>query len=365
MKQMLPNVAHVVISLNCGGLESLVVKWTNFRSEEGGKTYIICLDSTGDFANKVNPDNVFCVSAKRYKFPWDINAVDRIRQFVKDKNITVLHSHNLTAMQYSSLASMCREVHHVYTQHGENIHHGRVVDKIRKKVFLHFVDRIVAVSESVRTFMSSQQWVNGNLISVISNGVDINHEITNSSELTEGVLILGSVGRLAFVKGWDLFLPVYQTILKELPSIQIKLLLVGDGPEREKLEKLVKQLNIRDHVVFEGMKDNVTDYLEKMDVFLLPSRNEGLSVALLEAMAMGKPSIVTDVGENRRVLNNGECGLILSKGKDSWVECIVAYLLNTKLLSKHSRLAARRVKNCYTLQQNIESYEHIYLSIFK
>src|SRR5688572_19934458 len=119
MTSPLPRVGHVLISLAPGGLERLVVDWTNARNAAfGDSTRVGCLDATGELAAALPSGCVTSFSASRERVPWDRDAVRKIRAWIKTEGLTVLHSHNLAAHQYVTLATRGTRVRHVHTEHG-------------------------------------------------------------------------------------------------------------------------------------------------------------------------------------------------------------------------------------------------------
>jgi len=190
--------------------------------------------------------------------------------------------------------------------------------------------------------------------------------------IPEGAVVVGSVGRLAEVKGYDRLLRAFTAIAAGLAQSDLPvLLLVGDGPERAVLEALAAQLAIADRVVFAGYRDDARALLCAMDLFVLPSRSEGLSVALLEAMAEGVPVLVTDVGESRCVIDDGRCGELLPDDEGAWGR-VISYQLSvisdqlsvisdqSSVIGERVRRARERVTACFSLGATMDAYERVY-----
>jgi hypothetical protein len=149
-----PRVAHLVISLAFGGLERLVVDWTNARNRlRPGSTLVWCLDTPGDLAGQVEGDAVRCLHARRSRFPWDRDAVRRLAAELAGPGggqpaAEVVHSHNLAAQQYAVLAARGTGIRHVHTQHGANTESMRYRDRWRSRLLARYTDALVAVSEA-------------------------------------------------------------------------------------------------------------------------------------------------------------------------------------------------------------------------
>jgi glycosyltransferase involved in cell wall biosynthesis len=507
MSKAHPAVYHLVISLAPGGLERLVVDWTNARNRcYPASTRVVCLDELGVLADQVENNAVMCVEAKRSRFPWDREAVGRIVGVLEDSGARiqetgaegdlVIHTHNLVAWQYGVLAKamhgwrrssqttdhrlqttdrrdvrLNHKVHEVrevkvcgvqtafaqirliYTQHGANVHNMRLRDRVRARVLAFFTDEIVAVSEATAEVMAKTLWISRSRIKVIPNGIEVGKfEVeqepgvrsqesgVRSEDPTAGrcytnqqafalraalgiptdAWVIGSVGRLAYVKGCDRLIAAFAAInrlqttdhglqttcadaeggktvsreahstdsgqaakaLREerlLSGIQsaggcpnnqqpitnnrsagVFLLLVGDGPERANLERQARELGVADRVVFVGYQSAPLSYLEAMDLFVLPSRSEGLSVSLLEAMAAGVPVAVTDVGANKEVVDGGLCGIMLSDDEEQWSEVLYTVMKDKAGTAQRAQSAQQRVCACYSLDATLDGYERLY-----
>jgi glycosyltransferase involved in cell wall biosynthesis len=429
---MNPFVFHVVISLAPGGLERLVVDWTNARNRHHpGSTRIVCLDEPGALAGQVEGGKVSCVSARRSRFPWDYGAVRKVVKLLSCRPV-VLHAHNLTAWQYAVLTKLWSKVYGlrskvffprlIYTQHGANVHNMRLRDRVRALLLGCFTDEIVAVSEATADVMAKTMWVSRKRISVVVNGVAERKnpasfvpqggtteamEVREKMGIPADAFVMGSVGRLAHVKGCDRLIAAFAelsrsqaAVLVEDKSIEQKsqraqseekcisagggkenssfasfatsvqisstawseyfLLFVGDGSERAALEQQARDLGVSDRVIFAGYQADPAPYLAAMDLFVLPSRSEGLSVALLEAMAAGVPVVVTDVGANREVVDGGKCGVILPDDERKWPDMIAAIMNNPETIADKIQVARQRVRTYYSLEATLDGYERLY-----
>ena len=394
-----PRVVHVVVSLDHGGLEKLVVNWTNARNERfPNSTTICCLDRLGDLAGEVLDGSLLCVEADRSKFPMDFAAVRRIRAHLRASPNTIVHSHNLAAQQYTTAAVFGSGIRHIHTEHGTNSHFEGAKNRFRVWLMSKMTDRIVAVSEDTATALVRDQLIPRSKLLVVRNGVSSferdgvrpREELLSELGIHSSAVVIGSVGRLAYVKGYDRLLAAFAELCVENGRTQTSvpefteavdrpeereapggssasttvLLLVGDGPEREALENQSKALGIANRVVFAGYRKDATLLLGVMDLFILPSRSEGLSIALLEAMSIGVPVLVTDVGENRVVLNDGEYGELLPPDDRVWCGIIGGELslLSSRfpILTERAEKARTRIPEEYSEAATLKAYEREY-----
>ncbi len=360
------HVVHVVISLAAGGLERLVVDWTSARNRRcAGSTSVCCLDEEGELAPSVE-GRVLCLKAERSRRPFDLGAVKRLRRLLRDAGDVVVHSHNVAAWQYVSLATAGLRVRHVHTEHGTNVYATGWRNRLRNRFLLARTDCLVAVSEDTAHAIAASFGIARERIAVVPNGIDpvpplARDEARERLGLAGDANVLGSVGRLAEVKGYDRLLPVFAEVTARLEYPWV-LVLVGDGPARPELEALTRSRGCEDRVILAGARPDARELMKAFDLFVLPSRSEGLSIALLEAMAASVPVLVTDVGENRLVLDGGRCGTLLPDDEQEWPDALRQALSRAGMsrLAAMAVPAAERVADRYSSSTTLGEYERCY-----
>jgi len=239
-----------------------------------------------------------------------------------------------------------------------------------------WVDRYVCVSRAVADFSVSRGLLPADKIVVIPNGVDVGVPAVtgcagvqggNRSETSENDEKLAPrsrrrvtfVGRLARQKGVDLLLHSAAQWLRSFPDVV--LYLVGDGPQREWLMDLSIRLGISDRIVWAGYCENVGEILRETDVFVLPSRWEGMPNALLEAMAMGCPVVVTAVEGVSEVLGDEEPLQIVRPGDSAALSRAIVRLLSNPTLTRELGERNRtRVQRCFGWDCTVKEYEQLW-----
>jgi glycosyltransferase involved in cell wall biosynthesis len=372
-----PRAAHVVISLACGGLERLVVDWTNARNRmHPDSTLVCCLDEPGELAPQVEGAAVVTIGARRGRFPWDRAAVQRLRETLNGHPggpFHLLHSHNLAAQQYAVLAARGTPMRHVHTQHGANLHLQRPLDRMRSRLLRRFTDCLVAVSEATAEAMRRSQGVRRSRLEVIPNGVALPREAPPAPEqraaarrecgLPDDAFVLGSVGRMARVKGYDRLVRAFAAATRGTGGGALgraRLLLIGDGPERAAIGRLIRDLGMESRVVLAGFRADAPRLLAAMDAFVLPSRSEGMPIGLLEAMAAGVPALASDAGSSRELIDDGRAGIVLPADEARWPDQLAAAAADPGRLQALARAARRRVEEHYALERGLARYEAIY-----
>ncbi|MBN2302111.1 MAG: glycosyltransferase [Lentisphaerae bacterium] len=363
---MRPKVLHIVISLNHGGLERQVVLLAGTRDRQNaGSTFIACLDERGILADHLPPDVVKCVEARRNRFPWDVAAVRNIRRIIKKEGIDIVHSHNLAAQQYGALAAW-GIASHVNTQHGPNPHNDGWRDRFKTRLLKSRTDWFSGVSEDTRMVMI-KRGIPQDRVSVIPNCVDVATFAPRSADsgvkhefgMPQDALVVGTIARFTPEKNLLMLIEAFSKIVEKYPSVF--LLIVGDGPDRSVIEKSVYDKGLDRRCMIVGFQTDVIPFLGVMDIFCLSSASEGISVALLEAGAMGIPAVVTDVGGNAEVVRSGINGLtVKSNDRDGFANALDRFCRDKSLRKEMGTQAREMVMERYSLDRVLVAYEGIY-----
>jgi glycosyltransferase involved in cell wall biosynthesis len=164
-------------------------------------------------------------------------------------------------------------------------------------------------------------------------------------------------GRLHPQKNLDLLLDIWGDVG---PRAGASLVLVGDGPERERLGRRVAGLGLSGRVHFAGSVDGPAEYLRAADVFVLPSVAEGMSNSLLEAMATGLPCLASDIGGNTDLLGRGGAGLLVPNDRAAWTEALVRVFADREMAAGLGSSARRRIEEEYALPRVVDRYVELY-----
>lgn len=240
---------------------------------------------------------------------------------------------------------------------------------LRRRLLLR-ADRYIALSDQIRLEMRGCGVDERRIVS-LPNGVDLDvfhpfsgnrHALRRQLGLSGEDKVVTFVGRLHSQKRADLLILAFHRIRASVP--EVRLVIVGDGSLRSELERLSVALGLADAVVFVGIRQNVVPYLQASDLFVLPSEAEGMSNALLEAMACEVPVIVSDCDANRGLVNEGIDGILFPRGSD---ECLAqkmeTLLLETSYAQGLARKAAEKVEAHFRLESVAARYLELYRAV--
>jgi glycosyltransferase involved in cell wall biosynthesis len=233
-------------------------------------------------------------------------------------------------------------------------------------------DRVVSVSRDLRDLQSKRTGFPADKITVIHNGVDTGRFFPNPAArartreelgLAGDEFCIGCVGNLYPVKDHMTLLAAVKELAESCRSW--RLVLVGEGPERPRLESYIdSHPGLRSRVQFLGLSHRVDELLQAVDVFVLPSVSEGISNALLEAMAVGLPVAVTDTGGNPEVVVDGESGLMFPVGGvRQLAEMLQGLQARSERRVELGRGALRRVTESFSLDTMIRNYAELYAGV--
>lgn len=277
-----------------------------------------------------------------------------VEMFTHDSNMLVL-----------PLAWLAGVPVRIPTHHGMIDGFPRWRERIHTWMVNHLSHGIVAVSDLTMK-KALEEGIRAEKITVIPNGimpVTLNEadrsEVRQQVEAGENDVFLISVGRLVYQKAHEYLVSAMPAVLEELPNVKVGI--CGDGLLRAELEAQIRSLGLEKEIKLFGMQANVTKYLAAADVFVLPSRWEGLPIALLEAMSAGLPVIATRVEGVDEVVEEGVQGLLVQP--ESTEELVKAILQLSKDIARRQRMghAARlRVLNSFTVDRMCEKYQELF-----
>jgi sugar transferase (PEP-CTERM/EpsH1 system associated) len=378
-------IAHVVHSLELGGLENGVVNLLNRLNSSQFDHTLICLTRAGSFAARIKNNNVTIVdigcSGKSFRFP-----LLKLARLFREMETDIVHTRGWGAIDAVFAASMARVSVVIHGEHGREWTDTRGSNWKRnqiRRIIGRLVKRYVVVSEFFRPWLTKQCGVNADKIVYIPNGVDTYHfhpveevadeKVANLDSrqsvvqnlrgqlgLPSEAVLIGNVGRLDPVKDIPTLLHSFSNLLPEFPNS--RLAIVGDGPLREELRNKARGLGIDHAVIWLGRRDDVPALLKCFDIFVQSSLFEGMSNTILEAMATGLPIIASDTGGNADLVAVCLNGFLFPVGDvPSLTGAIRHYLSDTVLRKAHADESRRRALSQFGISLMADRYAELYL----
>lgn len=306
----------------------------------------------------------------KYSLNIDRPAYRTVQNFIKDDHDTdFLILQNPWVAYYFLKLRTNKNIKTVFIVHSQNDDLSQFFDefpffkekKYQQEIFAmrdfvyENVDQVVYISE--KSYQNSRLIIRRK--SMIYNGIP-EYENINAMNKHDGINLV-CVGSMNGRKGQELILDALGKIKKSILK-KVHLFLIGDGAERNNLEKQVDLLGINENVTFMGMRNDVEVLLGDMDVFIMPSKSEGLSISTLEALRAGLFLLLTDTGGNCEVMGCN-CGMVVRRSGDDIKEKIERIILDNVVSFEQKKRSIDRFQKIFTLRKMAENYESLFFSL--
>lgn len=310
----------------------------------------------------------------------DLTAAWRLGAVVRRVRADVVHCYNPRPMLYGGLAARGLGVRatigtlSAFACHVPDRPHAflpeplRTVsrrNRARNRLTSRLMRRLAVVSRSLGERYCRYNAISTDTLRVIPYGVPIGGEASAAAEARRELgaapedVLVGSVGRLVEQKDYPVQLRGFALAVAREP--RLRMVLVGDGPLRATLEALARELGVTGRVVFAGQRADVPRLLLALDVFVMTSKFEPYGVALLEAMAAGRPIVATAVNEIPEILSFGACGFLIPPGEpDGLADALVTLARDPALRATLARRAFEEARERHGLPAMVEGYQRLY-----
>lgn len=328
------NVLHILASGGIGGIEILCKDYATYSKNNN---IFLFLWNGGIIADEMKNkgDNVIILNAKKKEVIKTLNRILKICRTYEIKSVVVHHASPISHIYLMIIKKLLPNITTIAYAHGnaEDMcgsldERARFIRKLIMSKSLNSADKVIAISNSVKNSLISYFKINEKKIIVLYNGVDVkNFYLKRKKENRENkVLELIYVGRLIQEKG-------VQTIIKALsllPSdFKYRFRIIGDGPYREILEKLVMNYGLMNRIQFLGKQKNVVEYLWKSDIFIhMPIWKEGFGITIVEAMAAGLICICARQGAIPEIITDKENGFLVEKNNYINLKKVILDIVN-------------------------------------
>lgn len=372
-----PLIAHIIYKLDVGGMENGIVNLVNEISEERYLHVIICLTNYTEFRLRIRSRNIRVIAVHKQEGK-DFSVYVKLWRLLRRLKPDIVYTHNLASLECQLLAWLAGVRCRVHGEHGWDVHdlHGKSRKRLLlRKLYRPLVHLYVPLSQHLENYLVRRVRVPKRKVIQIYNGVDTDR-FRPSNKPREAILpvgfapcgafIIGTVGRLSAVKDQVTLLRAFLLLMDQIPDARrkLRLILIGDGPEREQIAGLAKTEKAGEFLWMTGMRTDVPELLNTFDLFALPSLAEGISNTILEAMATGLPIVATNVGGNSELVANGDTGLLVPPADArKLAEAIEEYIRNPNLLRTHGRQGRIRAREHFSLKTMVNAHLTLYEAV--
>jgi glycosyltransferase involved in cell wall biosynthesis len=311
---------------------------------------------------------------------FDLRTPYHLARIVRENAVTILHSHGGGRADFFiylasklvnipvKITTVANLVERWFDVHPIQLSVYKKIQRKAEKAFDHFI----CVSDYLAGHLMRQHGLDRTKINTIYNGVDLNYfdEVPNYPNVKNEFLqrgeqiLIGAVGRLVPEKGLKYLLAAIPNVLKRFS--EARLLLVGDGPLRTDLERIVTDLDLTGKVTFVGFRSDMREILSALDILVLPSLLEGFPMIILEAMAMATPIVASDIPGIREQLIDGKSGILVPTKDSNALASAIIRMLEDKQAARRIGLEARKtVDEKFSIEKMVAETESLYLSLLK
>jgi sugar transferase (PEP-CTERM/EpsH1 system associated) len=368
-----PLIAHIVFRFDVGGLENGVVNLINRLPENEFDHAIIALTQASDFRTRIRRGDV-TVHALDKKPGQDPATYLRLYRLLRQLRPQVVHTRNLGTLECQLVACMAGVPARIHGEHGWDVHDPDGLNRkyrAMRRAVSPAIHRFVTVSRDLHRWLVDKVGISGRKVQQICNGVDVMRfrprrrgearPAEPSMPFPSEAVVVGSVTRFEPIKDPMNLARAFIDARKKLRSVDLRLLMVGDGPLRADVLKLLESAGESQNAWLPGAHSNVDAWLRTMDIYALGSRREGISNTVLEAMGSGLPVIASATGGNLELVEPDVTGaLVPPEDSAALAEALARYAENASLRAQHGANARARAEQQFSLEAMVASYADLY-----
>ena len=309
---------------------------------------------------------------------FSLKPVLQIRDIILSHRVSLLHSQGVRADFFARIAGKITGVRHIVCTIAMPVE-GFDVGPLRKKTYQFFdrlterwVARFIVVSDSLKRILIEGRGIPAQRVVRIYNGIELDQyrpvleqvNVRNQWGISQEVPLVGAIGRMVWQKGFEYLIEAVPEIMRVVPEAGF--LLVGDGLLREGLEDLGERLEVKDRVIFTGFRGDIKDIIAAIDILVIPSLLEGFPMITLEAMAMAKPIVATNITGITEQITTEENGILVPpKDPDALAKAVIRILADRECGKTMGLAARKKVEQEFSVEKMVSETEKVYMSLLK
>ena len=370
-----PLVLHVVYRFDTGGLENGVVNLINHMPAGAYRHAVVALtEVVPTFSSRITRQDVEFVSL--HKPPGHgARLYPRLARLMRQLKPDIVHTRNLAALECQVPAWWAGVPGRVHGEHGrdvEDLDGSSRRHQWMRRAYSPFVHRYVALSQDLAGYLTQRVGLRASRVVQVYNGVDTTlfapaqggrAPIAGCAFGAAPHWLVGTVGRMQTVKDQTLLARAFVGALARQPALRdrLRLVMVGDGPLRAQSLAILNAAGVADLAWLPGERADVPDVMRGLDCFVLPSKAEGISNTILEAMACALPVVATQVGGNAELVDAGRTGTVVPSGDVDAMADALVQLATDRARAQAWGLAGRaRVEQHFSLHSMVAAYQRVY-----
>jgi glycosyltransferase involved in cell wall biosynthesis len=360
----------LTVGLTVGGTEGQLLELAARFDRRRFAVTVCALKGEGPLA-RVMRERGIRVHTLNGRGAWDLRVPVRLFRLLRRERPDVLHAFLGFANLAASLAGRPAGVPVIVWSYRDMEIWKTKAHWLVDRVFARWADAVTCCSDAVRQFTLAQLGGRADAFTTIHNGIDPEAyeraRPISRAELTlrDGGLVIGTVARLDEPKkGLAVLVQALAQLAgrSDVPAWQV--VIVGDGPARAQLEAQVERTGLSGRVVFTGLRRDVASVLPVMDLFVCPSLYEGFGIAIVEAMAAGRPVVASNTGGISEIVADGDTGLLVPPGNPTALAEAIASLLSDPARARAMGARGRqRVRERFLVETAVQRHQKLYESL--
>lgn len=375
--RQVPLVAHVIYKLGVGGLENGLINLINQMPVDKYRHMIICLKGSTEFRKRLQRTDVKIIDLEK-KDGQDWGSFISLYKILKEYRVDIIHTRNLAAIEYQVPAFFAGVKSRVHSEHGWDTFDPDGNNKkyqLLRRILSLFINIFIPLSLHLQYYLINKVGISEKKITRICNGVDIQKfypaeikTLVSDCPLPfdKNIIYVGTVGRMHGVKDQLTLVRAFILLLESNPEILgvVKLILVGEGPLKERAIELLDSHDLSEHAWIPGARGDIADIMRSLDIFVLPSQAEGISNTILEAMATRLPVVATAVGGNIELVQDGINGILVqASNPEEMASALLALVTSREQREQQAESSYQSVLDNFSIQSMVEKYISTYDSL--
>lgn len=368
-------ILHIQETIGSGGVERVKLSLAKLLDKNIFDQKFVCTNAAGNIPDEIRAEGFEVIPIGVLKSPFHWSQHRKVQKIIEDYKPDIIHGAVFEGVTMAAINGWVKKVPVIILEETSDPKNRSWKGNLLMNFFSKMADKVIGVSEAV-----TEEYLKGKLnlcdskVQLINNGVALPRfvsleELAEAKKkwgIEEDDFVIGSIGRMLsdankrfsdLIKAFAIF-----TKGKE----NLKLLLVGDGPEREGYEKLTEELDIKKKVLFTGYQSDVSLFYKLMDVFALVSRNESFGLVLAEAMLNKLPVVATKVGGMKYIVDDTETGYLVEPFQvEQIAEKLEELYQNPILRNEMGEKGFEKAMKEYTEEVYVEHIKNLYLNVSK
>lgn len=362
-------VLHIQETVGYGGVERLRLSLAKLLDKEKYILKIICTQAVGSIADDIRSYNVELIEIGKFNSIFHFSQHQKVQKIIHEYKPHIIHGAVFEGVTMAAINGFLKRVPIIILEETSDPKNRSWKGHLLMKFFCKFSDKVIGVSAGVADYLQKELKIKSNKVTQIDNGVVVpkslseleKQNLRNKLDINKNEIIIGSVGRMLSDEHKRFSDLIY--VLKNLRErgLNVKLILVGEGPERKKYQQLAEELQVDSKVIFTGYQSNVTQYYSIFDIFSLVSSYEAFGLVLAEAMLHKLPVVATSVGGMKYIVENNETGFLVPKHQVKVIsQKLYDLCIDPKLRAIMGQNGYMKAMEHYTEEKYVEKIQNLY-----